>query len=137
MPEFIALAAGLAMYNASYIAEIVRSGFRSIPPGQMEAAAALALPSAFTFWRVTLPQALRSCVPPMATVYANIFKATSLAAAIAYPDIVSVFVGTVNNLVGQPVEIMAVTLVTYAGVSFAIAAAMNYYNRRLQSRGIS
>lgn len=135
MPEFIALALGLSMYNASYIAEIVRSGFGSVSRGQTEAAAALGLPSAFTFWRVTLPQALQTIVPPLATVYANIFKSTSLAAAIAYPEIVSVFVGTVNNLVGQPVEIMSVTLVTYALVSFGIAGLMNAYNRRLQRRG--
>jgi len=48
----------------------------------------------------------------------------SLAAAIAYPEIVSVFVGTVNNLAGRPVEVMAVTLAFYAGVSFLVAWLM-------------
>jgi general L-amino acid transport system permease protein len=65
----------------------------------------------------------------------NLLKATSLAAAIAYPEIVSVFVGTVNNLVGQPVEIMALTLVVYATLAFLLALAMNGYNRRLRRRG--
>ena len=57
--------------------------------------------------------------------------ASSLAAAIAYPEVVSVFVGTVNNLVGQPVVIMGITLLVYASVSLAIALFMNWYNQRI------
>nr|WP_279347127.1 ABC transporter permease subunit [Govania unica] len=132
MPEFLALALGLSMYNASYIGEITRSGFLAVARGQYEAASALGLSGYVIFRRITFPQALRVMIPPLSTVYMNIFKATSLAAAIAYPDIVSVFVGTVNNLVGQPIEIMLLTLATYAAVSFAIAWAMNSYNRRIQ-----
>jgi len=75
-------------------------------------------------------------IPPLTTVYLNLFKSTSLAAAIAYPEVASVFVGTVNNLVGQPVTIMALTLVTYAFVSLCIALYLNWYQRRLAARGI-
>jgi general L-amino acid transport system permease protein len=131
MPEFMALVAGLSIYNATYIGEIVRSGFGSIPRGQTESAEALGLSRWRALRLVLFPQALRAIIPPLTTVYLNLFKATSLAAAIAYPEIVSVFVGTVNNIVGQPVVIMAVTLVIYVAVSLAISLFMNWYNDRI------
>ena len=80
---------------------------------------------------VIFPQALRVMLPPLTTVYMNLFKGTSLAAAIAYPEVISVFVGTVNNLVGQPVIIMSLTLLVYAFISLCIALFLNWYNRRL------
>ncbi len=131
MPEFLALVVGLSVYHGSYIAEIVRSGFKAVAPGQREAAQALGLSAGVVFRQVLFPQALRSIVPPLTTVYMNLFKGTSLAAAIAYPEVVSVLVGTVNNLVGQPVVIMALTLLVYVAFSLAIAAFMNWYNRRI------
>ena len=131
MPEFMALVVGLSMYNATYIAEIVRSGFGSIPHGQNEAADSLGLPRLLTLRLIIFPQALRVIIPPLTTLYLNIFKSTSLAAAIAYPEVVSVFVGTVNNLVGQPVIIMGITALTYSMVSLLIALFLNWYNHRL------
>jgi general L-amino acid transport system permease protein len=131
MPEFMALVIGLSLYNATYIGEIVRSGFAAIPRGQAEAADALGLSRWLAFRLVLFPQAVRIMIPPLTTVYLNLFKATSLAAAIAYPEIVSVFVGTVNNLVGQPVIIMGITLIIYVAVSLLIALFMNWYNARL------
>ena len=131
MPEFLALVVGLSMYNATYIGEIVRSGFASIPRGQREAADSLGLPRYLTIRLVLFPQALRVIIPPLTTVYLNLFKSTSLAAAIAYPEVVSVFVGTVNNLVGQPVFIMAITMAVYAFISLCIALLLNWYNRKI------
>ena len=131
MPEFLSLVIGLSMYNATYIGEIVRSGFKSIAYGQTEAAVSLGLPRHLTLRLVLFPQALRAIIPPLTSVYLNLFKSTSLAAAIAYPEIVSVFVGTVNNLVGQPVIIMALTLVVYAFISICISIFLNWYNKRI------
>ena len=131
MPEFMALVAGLSIYNATYVAEIVRSGFSSVPHGQYEAASSLGLARLLTLRLILFPQALRAIIPPLTTLYLNIFKGTSLAAAIAYPEVVSVFVGTVNNLVGQPVIIMAITALTYAVISLCIALLLNWYNRRI------
>ena len=131
MPEFLSLAVGLSMYNATYIGEIVRSGFTSIPRGQTEAAVSLGLPRRLTIRLILFPQALRVIIPPLATVYLNLFKSTSLAAAIAYPEVVSVFVGTVNNLVGQPVFIMAITMAVYVFISLCIALFLNWYNRKI------
>ena len=135
MPEFIALVMGLSLYNATYIAEIVRSAFQAIPPGQSEAAEALGLPRLLALRLVLFPQALRIMVPPLTTQYLNLFKSTSLAAAIAYPEIVSVFVGTVNNLVGQPVMIMLITLVTYTVISLAVSLLLDWFEGRTRRAG--
>jgi general L-amino acid transport system permease protein len=127
IPEFLALLLALALYNASYIAEIVRSALLSLPRGQQEAAHALGLPRGRALQLVLVPQALRVMAPPLTTVYQNVLKSSSLGAAIAYPEIASVLLGTVNNLVGQPVVVMTITLLLYLGFSSLIAAAMHLY----------
>ena len=81
---------------------------------------------------VKLPLALRVIIQPLTTVYLAIFKSSSLGAAIAYPEVVSVLVGTINNLVGQPLEIMAIVLLLYVPVSLFTSLLMNRFNRRSQ-----
>ena len=84
---------------------------------------------------VVVPQALRIIVPPLTNQYLNLTKNSSLAAAIAYPDLVSVFSGTVLNQTGQAVEVIAITMAVYLAISLTIAFAMNIYNRRVAVRG--
>jgi general L-amino acid transport system permease protein len=130
-PELCALVLGLAVYNASYIAEIIRSGIGAVPKGQWEAARALGFNPAQTMMKIIFPQALRVILPPMSSAYLNILKASSLGAAVAYPEIVSVMVGTTNNIVGRPIEIMGLTLVTYLTISLAVAFLMHRIDRRV------
>lgn len=129
-PELGALVLGLAMYNASSVAEVIRAGFQAVPSGQFEAARSLGLSRAQVVRLVVLPQALRVIIPPLTTCYLNIFKATSLGAAIGYPEIVSVLVGTTNNIVGRPVEIMFLTFAVYSLVSLVGIGLMGWLNRR-------
>jgi general L-amino acid transport system permease protein len=130
-PELCALVLGLAVYNASYIAEIIRSGIGAVPKGQWEAARALGFSPAQTMVRIIFPQAMRVILPPMSSAYLNILKASSLGAAVAYPEIVSVMVGTTNNIVGRPIEIMGLTLVTYLAISLSVAFFMHRIDRRV------
>src|SRR5690606_22345385 len=130
-PEFVALLVALATYTAAFIAEIVRAGIQSVGRGQREAAYSLGLPPALTLRKVILPQAMRVTVPPLTTPQLNHTKNSTLAAAIAYPDLVSVFAGTVLNQTGQAVEVIGVTMAVYLTISLAIAAAMNLYIRRV------
>jgi general L-amino acid transport system permease protein len=95
-PEFVAMLVTLSLYSASFIAEIVRAGVLAVPRGQVEAARALGLPQPRIYRFVVIPQALRVIVPPLTSQYLNLVKNTSLAAAIAYPDIMLVFAGTVR-----------------------------------------
>lgn len=129
-PELGALVIGLAMYNASSVAEVIRAGFQAVPSGQWEAARSLGLERAQVVRLVVMPQALRVIIPPLTTCYLNIFKATSLGAAIGYPEIVSVLVGTTNNIVGRPVEIMFLTFAVYSLISLLGIGLMGWLNRR-------
>ena len=135
IPEFMALTLALSVYTASFIAEIVRAGINSVPRGQTEAAAALGLGHGPTLRLIVLPQALRVIVPPLTSQYLNLTKNSSLAAAIAYPDLVSVFGGTVLNITGQAIEVIAITMSVYLAISLAIALAMGRYNRAVMARG--
>ena len=132
LPELMALWLALSLYSASYIAEYVRSGIASVPRGQYEAAEALGLPPARVMRLVILPQALRVMVPPMTSQFLNIVKNSSLATAIAYPDLVSVFTGTVLNQTGRAVEIIGLTMAVYLAISLLISLAMGVYNRRIR-----
>jgi general L-amino acid transport system permease protein len=129
-PELGALILGLSLYNASFVAEVFRAGFMAVPKGQWEAARALGLPATGIMRHVIVPQAMRVIIPPMTTCYLNIFKATSLGAAVGYPEIVSVMVGTTNNIVGRPVEIMFLTFAVYSVVSLTGIWLMGHLNRR-------
>jgi general L-amino acid transport system permease protein len=132
IPEFVAMAIALSLYGAAYIAEIVRSGIRAVSAGQIDAARALGLRSGAINRFVVIPQALRVILPPLGTQYIVLLKNSSLAAAIAYPDLMLVFAGTVLNQTGQPLEVMIVTMASYALIGLAIGAAINLLNRRVQ-----
>jgi general L-amino acid transport system permease protein len=129
-PEFVALLAGLSVYMSAFIAENIRSGLEGVPKGQKEAAAALGLSRAQTLRLVTLPQALRIVVPPLTSQYLNLTKNSSLAVAIGYPDLVSVFSGTVLHQTNQALEVIFITMCVYLFLSLATAAAMNWFNAR-------
>ena len=128
IPEFVALWLALSIYTASFIAEIVRAGIQAVSHGQTEAAHALGVKAAPTLRLVILPQALRVIIPPLSSQFLNLTKNSSLATAIAYPDLVSVFTGTVLNQTGQAVEIISVTMAVYLSISLGISALMNWYN---------
>ncbi|HEX7055349.1 MAG TPA: ABC transporter permease subunit [Burkholderiales bacterium] len=132
-PEFGALLAGLSVYTAAFIAEIVRAGFLAVPRGQVEAAQALGLGHWRVVQKVAFPQALRVIVPPLASQYLNLVKNSSLAVAIGYPDLVSI-ANTTMNQTGQAIEGVAIIMAVYLTISLAISALMNWYNARIASR---
>ena len=127
-PEFTALLLGLTLYTASFIAEIVRSGIQAIPRGQWEAARALGLRPGRVLKDVILPQALRVIIPPLTSQYLNLTKNSSLAVAIAYPDLVSIANVSINQT-GQAIECIAIIMAVYLTISLTISLAMNLYNR--------
>jgi general L-amino acid transport system permease protein len=131
IPEFVALWLSLSIYTASFIAEIVRAGIQAVSHGQTEASSALGLKAGTTLRLVILPQALRVIIPPLSSQFLNLTKNSSLATAIAYPELVSVFTGTVLNQTGQAVEIISITMAVYLSVSLGISMFMNWYNARM------
>lgn len=131
IPEFVALVLALSTYTAAFIAENVRSGIQAVSHGQTEAARALGLREGKILRLVIVPQALRIIIPPLTSQYLNLTKNSSLAVAIAYPDLVSVFSGTVLNQTGQAVEVIAITMTIYLSLSLFTSLLMNLYNRRM------
>ncbi|MFC5422932.1 amino acid ABC transporter permease [Bosea eneae] len=131
-PELAALVVALAVYNASFIAELVRGSIEAIGKGQREAAAALGLDRGRILKLVIIPQAMRVLVPPLTNQYLHLVKASSLATVIGYPDLVNVFVGTSLNQTGRAIEIMAMTMAVYLVLSLAITGLSNLQSRRLR-----
>ena len=129
-PEFSALFLALGIYTASFIAEIVRSGIMAVSHGQTEAARALGLRNGYVMRFVVLPQALRVIIPPLASEYLNITKNTSLAVAIGFADLVAVG-NNVLNPTGQSIEVVAIWMAFYLGLSIVISIAMNAFNARI------
>lgn len=131
IPEFVALVAALATYAAAFIAEIVRGGILAVPKGQLEAARALGLGPGQVLRLVVIPQALRVMIPPLTSQYLNVLKNSSLGAAIGFPELMNVFVGSALNITGQAVEIIAITLAIYLVIGLAVSALMNWYNAKV------
>ena len=131
LPEFIALVAGLVFYTGGFISEIVRAGIMGVPKGQREASKALGLSNGQMLRLVIIPQAMRIIIPPLTSQFLNLTKNSSLAVAIAYPDLVSVFAGTVLNQTGQAVEVILITMLVYLTLSLVTSAFMNWFNARV------
>ena len=130
-PELIALTLALALYTATFIAECVRAGIQGISKGQKEAAASIGLNPRQILKLVIMPQALRIIIPPTTNQYLNLTKNSSLAAAIAYPDLVLVFAGTALMQTGRAIEIVSITMLTYLSISLSISVLMNWYNKKI------
>ena len=130
-PELIALTLALSLYTATFIAECVRAGIQGVGKGQKEAAASIGLTPNQILKLVIMPQALRIIIPPTTNQYLNLTKNSSLAAAIAYPDLVLVFAGTAMMQTGRAIEIVSITMLTYLSISLSISMLMNWYNKKI------
>ena len=130
-PELLALVLALSLYTATFVAECVRAGVQGVSKGQKEAAASIGLTPNQILKLVIMPQALRIIIPPTTNQYLNLTKNSSLAAAIAYPDLVLVFAGTALMQTGRAIEIVSITMLTYLTLSLAISLLMNWYNKKM------
>ncbi|RBL81134.1 amino acid ABC transporter permease [Streptomyces cavourensis] len=131
-PELVALLVALSTYTGAFIAEIVRAGVSAVSRGQYEAATALGLTPKQSQKLIITPQAMRIIVPPLTSQFLNLTKNSSLAVAIAYPDLVHVFMGTVLNQTGRAVEIVTITMSVYLIISLCTSVLMGIYNRRVR-----
>jgi general L-amino acid transport system permease protein len=131
VPELVSIVLALSIYTAAFIGETVRAGIQSVSHGQTEAASSLGLRPGQLLHLVIIPQAMRVIIPPLTSQYLNLAKNSSLAAGIGYPDMVSLFSGTVLNQTGQAIETMAITMSVYLAISISISLLMNAYNKRI------
>jgi general L-amino acid transport system permease protein len=131
VPELVALWAGLSIYAAAFIAEIVRAAILSVHKGQREAALSLGLRPRQVLSKVVLPQALRVMVPPTTSQYLNIIKSSSLGAAVAYPELYEIFAGTAMMQSNREIESIALLMGVFLSINLAVSAFMNWYNHRI------
>lgn len=131
-PEFLALLFALSIYTATFIAEAIRSGIEAVPKGQKEAATSLGLSPLQQLRLVILPQAVRIAIPSIINQYLNLIKNSSLAAAIGYPELVTIFAGTSLNQTGQALEILLITMLTYLLISLIVSLILNWFNAKMK-----
>jgi len=131
-PAFMALLIALSIYHASYTAEMVRAGILSVNKGQGEAARSLGLRNKRVMSLVIIPQAMPAIIPPLISNWLSTIKNSSLAIAIGYPDIVSLFMQTSLNQIGYAVELVGITMAFYMVISLTISWLLNIYNKRVQ-----
>jgi len=130
-PGFGALLVALVMYTASFIAEIVRGGILAVSQGQVEAAKALGLKSPTILRLVVLPQAIRIIIPPLTSQYLNLIKNSSLAAAVAYQELVGVGI-TILSQTGRSIEVISIVILVYLSMSLFTSLLMNIFNKYSQ-----
>ncbi len=131
IPELIALALALAVYTGAFIAEAVRAGIQSVSHGQTEAARSLGMAENRIMSLIVVPQAMRVIVPLLNSEYQSLVKNSTLATAIGYPDLFTVFVGTSLNQTGQAIEIIFMTMAVYFTFNMFISFCMNLLNRKV------
>jgi len=120
---------GIGLQSSSYMAEVFRGGMQAIPRGQWEAASAIGLSKAGAIRYVILPQAIRHMVPVFLIRFAELIKATTLAAAIAYGETVY----RANELAARtyrPLEVFTVTAILF----FIMIFGLNYASQLIQRR---
>ena len=131
--SFTALLAGLVIYTSSFIAEIVRAGIQSVSKGQTEAARSVGMSAMLTLRHVTFPQSLRVVIPPTISQYLNLTKNSSLAAAIGYPDLVSV--ASTMTQTAPAISLILIVMLTYLAMSLTYSLIGNLYNRAIRFKG--
>jgi general L-amino acid transport system permease protein len=130
-PELVAMIIGLVLGSSPFTADMVRAGVQQVSHGQVEAARALGLSGYKTMRFIVFPQAMRVIVPPMTSNYLSITKNSSLASAIAYPELIHVS-STITSQTGRAVEMMSIIMAIYLTLSLITSLFMNWYNNKVK-----
>ena len=130
LPEYGVALTAFVMFEAAYLAEIVRAGIQSVPRGQVEAATATGLTTTQTMRQVVLPQALRNMIPALVTQFIVLFKDTSLASIIGYVDLTKA-AQIVNNREIRPFELYLFIAAVYWICTYSMARVARRYERQV------
>lgn len=132
--EFTALAVAIAIYGGSYIAEIVRGGFKAVGKGQVEAAYSLGLSPWQVFTTVRLPLALRAMLPILTNQYVWLMKATTLGIAVGFSDFFMIVALTINHS-GQTLEAIGILMAGFLLINLSLASVFNRINKSIALKG--
>ncbi|MGW0187008.1 amino acid ABC transporter permease [Streptomyces sp. NPDC003362] len=120
---------GLTLHEAAYAAEVVRGGILSVGAGQIEAAQALGLSRLRRWWRIVLPQAMRSIVPPAGNMLIGTLKGTSIVSVIAVQDLLY-STQLVYHQTYQVIPLLMVATVWYTVVTSLLSVGQYYVEKR-------
>jgi His/Glu/Gln/Arg/opine family amino acid ABC transporter permease subunit len=125
--------AAIVVFSAAYLAENVRGGLQSIPPGQEEAAKALGLNAIQVTLFITLPQALRAVIPALVGQFISLFKDTSLVAIVGLLDLTGMarVISTQTEFIGLQRE----SYLFIAAIYFTFSYVMAFVSRRIEESG--
>jgi len=129
LPEFSIALTAFVIFEAAYLAEIVRAGIQSVSRGQVEAATATGLNQAQMMRHVILPQALRNMIPALTTQFIVLLKDTSLASIIGYVDLTKA-AQIVNNREIRPSELYLFIALVYWLCSYAMSRYAQSWEHR-------
>lgn len=125
---FTAAVIGLGLHETAYMAEIVRGGLLSVDDGQTEAAKSLGMGRVRTLFRVVLPQAMRSIVPPTGSRSINMVLATSLVSFVALADLLYT-VQSIYNRTFEVIPLLIVAVLWYLVISSVLFVGQSYLER--------
>lgn len=128
--KFVSVLVAMVLFNAAYIAEVVRGGLLSVGVGQMEAARAIGLSGVQQALYVLLPIAGFNTVPAMTNRYITLLKNTSLAFLIGLAEVTEIGRQINNRLLTAPVEVYATLLAIYFILNRLLAAGMHLLEDR-------
>ena len=132
--ELVAMIVAITLYGSAYIAEVVRGGLAEVPSGLTEAGKALGLSSRDIWFRIKMPMALRTIMPPLGNQWIFIMKATTLGVAIGFSDLFYI-VSTSITQSGQTLELMGLLMLSFLLINYTLAQIVNFMNARLALKG--
>lgn len=121
--------AGLSVYTAAYVAEVVRAGLQSLSRGQLEAARSLGMSWVTAMRFVLLPQTFAAIIPPLGSVFIALTKNTSLASAIAVPELL--YQSRVVEARTFNPNILLIAGAMYLAITIPAGAAVNLLESRM------
>ena len=128
LSSWVSATMAFAFVMSAYSAEVFRSGIESIPKGQFEASQALGLPFILTLRKVILPQAIRLVIPPTTSNCVSMFKDTSLASAVALPELLKE-ANDAQALYANPSPLIGAALV-YLAFLWPMVRLVGYVEKR-------
>lgn len=129
--ELVAMIIAIVLYGAAYIAEVVKGGLRAVPKGLIEAGRSLGLSERAIWFKITMPMALRSIIPPLGNQWIFLMKATTIGVAIGFSDLFMI-VSTSITQSGQTLELIGILMAAFLLINFTLAQMINLLNSRLQ-----
>ncbi|MEM7562543.1 MAG: ABC transporter permease subunit [Pseudomonadota bacterium] len=132
--ELVAMIVSIVLYGSAYIAEVVRGGLQEVPKGLIEAGNALGLSERTIWFRIKLPMALSTIIPPLGNQWIFLMKATTIGVAIGFSDLFMI-VSTSITQSGQTLELIGILMAAFLLINYCIAQCSNFLNRKFQLPG--